>query len=240
VDPVLDEEMATSYRSGVGMLLCLLKHSRIDLGNPVRELTKVLKSPALLTCEEMLRIIKFVLDTTNMGFKLVPTFTKGQLEWGLLGASDSDWANDKDNTKSIMAFILLLNGIPILWRSKQASIVVLSTAEAEHIALRELAKEILFVVQILHSLGISVQTPVTVHVDNMGAIFMVENATSNQRTRHIDVKHRFLIDLTEEGFLDVVFTNSANNTPDGLGKNVSKEVCQHHAPKFMADKSIVD
>jgi len=54
------------------------------------------------------------------------------------------------------------------------------------------------------------------------------------------VKHRFLVDLTEEGFLDVVFTNSANNTFDGLSKKVSKEVCQCHTPQFMADKSILD
>jgi len=166
-----------------------------------------------------------------MGLKLVPTFTKGQLEWRLLGASDSDWVNDKDNRKSIMAFILFLNGIPILWRS-----IALSTADAEYIALSKLAREILFVVQILHSLGIPVQTSITVHVDNMGAIFMSENASSNQRTRHIDVKHRFLIALTSEGFLDVVFTNSANNTLDGLSKNVSKEVYERHTPKFMADK----
>jgi len=162
--------MATSYRSGVGMLLYLLKHSRIDLGNPTRELTKVLKSPTLFAYKEMLRIIEFVLDIATMGLKLVPTFTKGQLEWRLLGASDNDWANDKDNRKSIMAFIL--NGIPILWGSKQASIVALSTAKAEYIALSELAKETLFVVQILHSLGIPVQTPITVHFHNMGAIFM--------------------------------------------------------------------
>ena len=32
-DPVLDEDMSASYRSGVGMLLYLLKHSRIYLGN---------------------------------------------------------------------------------------------------------------------------------------------------------------------------------------------------------------
>jgi len=110
--------MATSYRSGVGMLLYLLKHSRIDLENPVRELTKVLKSPTLLAYKEMLRLIKFVIDTATMGLKIVPTFTKGQLEWRLLGASDSDWANDKDNRKSSMAFILFLNGTPILWQSK--------------------------------------------------------------------------------------------------------------------------
>ena len=104
----------------------------------------------------------------------------------------------------------------------------------------ELAKEILFVAQILHSLGIPIQTPITVQVDNMGAIFMSENATSNHRTRHIDVRHRFLVDLTEEGFLDVVFVNSENNTSDVLSKNVSREVYQRHTPKFMADKSIVD
>jgi len=200
----------------------------------------VLKSPALLAHKEMLRIIKFVLDTATMGSKLVPIFAKGQLEQRLLGASNSDWADDKDNRKSIITFILFLNRVPILWRSEQASIVAPSTAVAEHIVFGELAKQILFVAQILHSLGIPVQTPVTVHVDNMGAIFMSENVSSNQRTRHIDAKHRFLIDLTAEGFLDVVFTNSENNMSNGLSENVSKEVSERHTPKFMADKSIVD
>jgi len=206
-DPVLDEEMAASCRSGVGMLLHLLKHSCIDLGKLVQEMTKALKSPTLTAYTEMLRIIKFVLGTADMGLELVPAFTKGQLKWRLLAASDNNWVNDKDNRKSVMAFILFLCGISILRHSEQASIVALSTAEAEHIALSELAKEINFVVQILNSLGIPIETVITVHVDNMGAIFMAENATSNQRMHHIDVKHRFLVDLTEEGFLDVVFTN---------------------------------
>jgi len=83
----------------------VLKHSRIDLGNPVRELTKVLKSPALAAHKEMSRIIQFVLDTADTGLKLVPTFTKGQLEWRLVGASYSNWADDKDNRKSGITFI---------------------------------------------------------------------------------------------------------------------------------------
>ena len=85
-------------------------------------------------------------------------------------------------------------------------------------------------VQILHSLGIPVKTPITVHVDNMGAIFIAENAASNQRTCHIDVRHCFLVDLTEEGFLDVMLTNSANNTSDQcsiiLGR--AKYVCMSY------------
>jgi len=72
------------------MSLNLLKHSRIDLGNYVRDMTKVLKSPTLLACKEMLSIIEFALDTATMGSKLVPAFAKRQLEWRLLGVSDSD------------------------------------------------------------------------------------------------------------------------------------------------------
>ena len=239
-DTVLDDLMATSYRSGCGMLLYLLKHSRIDIGNAVRELTKCLKSPTMAAYKEMLRVIKFVLDTEWMGLKISPTIFKGQLEWRLVGFSDSDWANDPDNRKSVMAFILFLNGVPIMWRSKQASIVALSSSEAEYIALSELAKEIIFVVQILLSIGIPVQTPITIKVDNMGAIFMAENATSNQRTRHIHVRHRFLVDLTEQQFIEVVFVQSEDNLSDSLSKNVSGEIYQNHTPHFVVNKSSLD
>jgi Reverse transcriptase (RNA-dependent DNA polymerase) len=241
-DAILDNEMATSYRSGVGMLLYLVKHSRIDLGNPVRELTKVLKSPTVAAYKEMLRVIKFVLDTATMGLKLVPHTVGGQLEWRLVGYSDSDWANDLDNRKSVMAFILFLCGIPIMWRSKQASIVAQSSTEAEYISLSELAKEILFVVQILTSLGISVKTPITVRVDNMGAIFLAENANSSSRTRHISVRHHFLNDLcsSEPKFLDVIFVCSEENTSDILSKNANGAIYHKHAPSLLFDKSSLD
>jgi hypothetical protein len=53
-------------------------------------------------------------------------------------------------------------------------------------------KEILFVVQVLLDMGIPVKTPITVKVDNMGAVFMVNNATSSTRTHHIDNRWHFV------------------------------------------------
>jgi len=66
------------------MLLYLLKHSRIDLGNPVGELTKVLKTPTMLAYKEMLRTIKLVLDTATMELKLVPTLPNANLNGDFL------------------------------------------------------------------------------------------------------------------------------------------------------------
>ena len=49
------------------MLLYLVKYSRPDIANAVRELSKALDSPSPGAFKEMLRVVKFVLDTKNFG-----------------------------------------------------------------------------------------------------------------------------------------------------------------------------
>ena len=60
------------YRSGVGMLLYLVKHSRPDIANPVRELSRTLDGANQAQYKEMLRVIRFVLDTKDYGLRLSP------------------------------------------------------------------------------------------------------------------------------------------------------------------------
>ena len=45
-------------------------------------------------------------------------------------------------------------------------------------ALTEATKEIRFVYELLTSMGITVKTPIICNVDNIGALFMAENATA--------------------------------------------------------------
>jgi Reverse transcriptase (RNA-dependent DNA polymerase) len=63
----------SKYRSGVGMLLFLVKHSRQDLANSVRELTKVLDGATLDYWKGMVRVINYVLGTRIYALKLKPT-----------------------------------------------------------------------------------------------------------------------------------------------------------------------
>ena len=49
---------------------------------------------------------------------------------------------------------------------------VISMTEAEYMALSEDVHAIKFIVQILRSMEMAVQLPITVYVDNMGAIFL--------------------------------------------------------------------
>ena len=59
------------------------------------------------------------------------------MKWNLVSFSDSDWAGDKDNRRSINGFIIFLCGVPIVWRSKQQKTVALSSSEAEFVAISE-------------------------------------------------------------------------------------------------------
>ena len=48
--------------------------------------------------------------------------------------------------------------------------VVLSTTEAEYIALSEVVKELKFIIHLLETMRIQVKIPITAYVDNVGAI----------------------------------------------------------------------
>jgi hypothetical protein len=70
----IDGNLQSKYRSGVGMLLYLIKYSRPDLANVVRELSKCMDGANLAAYKEILRVIKFVLDTKDYCLKLNPVF----------------------------------------------------------------------------------------------------------------------------------------------------------------------
>ena len=83
--------------------------------------------------KEMYKLIRFVLSTKDFGlqFKLMKKMNK----WALKSLSDSGFASDKEPRISILGYIIYFCGIPIAWRSKGMKSVLLSTTEAEYMAL---------------------------------------------------------------------------------------------------------
>jgi hypothetical protein len=57
-DPLISVERQKTFRSGVGMLLYLVKHSRPDISNAVRELSKVADGATEAHWKKLMRAIK--------------------------------------------------------------------------------------------------------------------------------------------------------------------------------------
>ena len=139
---------------------------------------------------EMSRVVIFVFDTKILGPKMVPTLHDGiwYLEafsdgiWYLEVFSGSDFVNDKEIRISVYGYVIYFCGVPIAWKSKSMRSVVLSTTEAEYVAISEVVKGIKFVHQILESMDVKVPLPIKVRVDNIGAIWLATNSGVSKRT----------------------------------------------------------
>jgi hypothetical protein len=149
--------------------------------------------------------------------------------------SDSDFAGDKDGRKSVSGIIILVSGLPILWRSKGQTTVPLSSTEAEYIVLSEAVREVKFISQVCNEMKIEYKKPINVYVDNIGAIFLAENRNSSDRSKHIDIKYHFVRDLIDEGLVDVKFVRSQENLADLFTKNLNGELYEMHLSKLLTE-----
>ena len=94
----------------------------------------------------------------------------------------------------------------------------MSTTEAEYMALSEVVTELKFIVQLLQTMNIEVELPITVHVDNVGAITLSNNRTTSDRTKDIDIRTSFVKAYQEDGKIIIKFVKSEENEVDILRK----------------------
>ena len=89
------------YQFGVGLLVYLMKQSCPDLANTTRELSKAndrmnfaaYKEP-LHVIEEPLLVIKYILETKNLGLKIEHTRNFND-PWEIICFSDSNYTGDQ-------------------------------------------------------------------------------------------------------------------------------------------------
>ena len=145
---------------------------------------------------EMYRVINFALETKTLGLRMVPTFKEGI--WKLEALSDSDFANDKDTKYSVYGYIIYFCGVPVAWKRKRMKSVVLSTTEAGYVAVSEVVKETKFLYQMLRSMEVKVPLPIKIQVDNIGAVWLANNSSVSERTKHVDLRAHFVRDMIKD------------------------------------------
>ena len=163
-----------------------------------------------LQMREPRRVAKFVLDTKNLRLCIVLTMYDGI--WCLEALSESDFAHDKETRISVYGYIVFFCGVPIAWKSKSMKSVVLSTTEAEYVAVSEVVKEIKFLYQLL--ISIKIPLPIKIKVDNMGATWLANNSGVSARTKHIDTGAHLVRSFVMDEVVSIEFVKSAKTTSD--------------------------
>ena len=134
--------------------------------------------------------------------------------------TNSDFANDKETIISEYGYIGFFCGVLIAWKSKSMKSVILSTTEAEYVAVLEGVKETKLLYQLLRSMEIKVPLPIKIRVDNVGAIWLANNSGVSERTKHVDIRAHFVRSYVLDEVVTIDFVKSAENTSDIMTKNL--------------------
>ena len=212
---------AEDYRSLVGTSLYMIKKVAPECSNAVRELTRHLDGPNPGHWKALMRLAGYF-KTNKPSLKMRPTTS-----FQVIAYTDSNYATDEEDRKSISGFVVTLGGSVVSWQSKKQDTVSLSSCEAEYIASVHCAQEIRYVQQLVEEL-VGKQSPAQMFGDNNGAIFISKNSHVGPRTKHIDVRHHYLRELQANGHLEYLKIKGEDNPSDILTKNVTEQAHIRH------------
>ena len=214
------------YRSAIGSLMYLMICTRPDLGFAVGRLSQYCENPLKMHWNAVKRIYHYIKGTQDMGIVYDAKSTPSS-ETSVIGYCDSDWAGCSDSRKSTEAYVFLLTGGAISWRSKKQSIVALSSCEAEYISACTAAKEAIWLSNVLQNLlGTESPSPITVLMDNQGSIKSAQNTSINARNKHIDIRHHFVREAVAKKEVALAYCPTTDQVADILTKPLLRVLFQ--------------
>ena len=229
---------AHKYQHTIGKIMYAAIHTRPDICFPTGRLSQYLADPAKHHGSALKDLLQYIRSTVDRGIVF-----GGRGSSKLIGYSDSDYAHDKTDRKSILGYVYMFAGGPISWQSRKQKSVASSTTEAEYMALSSCAKEGKWLATLLTELGLtkylgdelnrvsvvesvehdSASTAMQLMGDNQAANSLVNNTNVNERSKHIDVAYHIVRDLAKRNLIKVDYIPSADMVADGLTKPLPKE-----------------
>ena len=198
---ILDSPLDTKafpFSSLIGKLLYCANMTRPDISAAVSYLSRFMSSPTERHWEMAKRVLRYVSGTKDYCLTFTGTISTNLLIW-----QDSSFADGVDR-RSRTGFIAMMSGGPVSWSSKLQHSVALSTAEAEYMALAASAQEVMFLRQLLPTIGCPLTCPTPTYEDNESCISLATNDMTTSRTKHIDIKHHFVRDLIKQGAISII------------------------------------
>ncbi|SOV06148.1 uncharacterized protein UDID_19416 [Ustilago sp. UG-2017a] len=206
----------------VGKLLWVANSTRPDLSLTVGVLARHMHEPSQEHYQAAQRVLRYLESTKQVGL----VYRASELQEPLVAHSDANWASDATiQRRSTSGSVVLVYGNPVAWKSATQKCVSLSAVEAEFIAATEATREVLFLKQLLRSIGIATGTP-TVYSDNTGCIQVSKDPAQHWKLKHIDTKYHFVCNNVQEGRVQIKYVDTTRNLADVLTKPIGRQAMQ--------------
>ncbi len=206
------------YQSAVGSLMYLAVSTRPDISYAVGSLARFNSKPTEKHWTALKRVLRYLKGTVNLGI----LYSKAKSD-SCIGYTDSDYAGDTGDRKSISGYVFVFCGGAISWKSQKQRCVALSTAEAEYIAMSAATQEAVWLRQLIAEITSSEKTSILLHEDNQSAIAMAKNPQFHGRAKHIDIRHHYVREQVSKGVVTLQYCPSEDMVADIFTKGLGND-----------------
>ncbi|CAF2265902.1 unnamed protein product [Brassica napus] len=194
-----------------------------------------MQAPRQAHREAAVRVVRYLKGCPGQGILLSSTS-----DLRVTAYCDSDWNACPRTRRSLSSYVVLLGDSPVSWKTKKQDRVSLSSAEAEYRSMTAAVQELLWIKELLESIGISHHDPMKLICDSKSALHIAANPVFHERTKHIEKDCHFIRDEIKRGTVATSHVRTTEQLADLLTKALGRQqftyllgklgVCDLHAP----------
>lgn len=200
------------YRQLVGALQFCVQVSRPDICFPVNVLSRYNVNPGKAHCGAAKRVLRYLKGTIDRKI----TYNNSQTQ--IQGYCDADWASDEDERRSTTGYVFTTQGRAISWCTKQQKTIAISTTEAEFMSMTAAIQECIWLKMLEREIFVNSPESIELFCDNLSAVKLAINNAYSARTKHIDVKEKFVHQNVKKGLIKLTHLPTREMPADILTK----------------------
>lgn len=191
------------YRRLIGRLI-YLGVTRPEMSYVIHIISQFMSNPKPAHWDAALRVVRYLKHSPGQGILL-----RGNTDLTLSAWCDADWTACPLTRRSLTGWFIQLGGSPLSWKTRKHDVVSRSSAEAEYRAMADTVQELLWLRDLLPTLGIAITGPIPIHSDSLSAINLTANPVFYARTKHVGSDCHFIRDEIIRG---VIVTKHVSTT----------------------------
>ena len=221
----VDPALAKTFGTKVGGLIYAAPTARVDCSWLIGMLARCLTFPTAALDAAADRAIAYLYQ--HRADSVVFSKSGGDLE--PVAYSDSNWEVQPSTT----GLLIKVAGACVAYASKRQQCISLSSTQAEIMAASAAATEIVYQRSLMREMGIVLDKPTVLYVDNTSAIAVAKDARSCVRTRHVERRYLKIRELIDAGHIELRYVNTTDNCADLLTKALPRVDFQRHKDALM-------
>ena len=152
----------------------------------------------------------------------------------LVGYFDADFAGCVDSCKSTSAYIFIMAGGAVSWRSVKQTLIATSTMEVEFVSCFEATSQGVWLKSFISRLRVmdSISRLLRIFCDNSVAVFLAKNNKSGSRNKHIDTKYLAIREHVKEKQVVIEHISTELMIADPLTKGMPSMKFKDHVDKM--------